>query len=227
MVLCHGGFSWLFRPLFRRLLNLSWTGASLLKGLQSARPRLLHQNCTRNVEPFAQSMRENVNFFKTWAQLLHHIVQYTLWKNKGRGRNKSQASRSVDVCTQNINFTLQFEEGLFFIYKVFVKPSSFSPEWQRGNDRKCFCLSPISTSQERVKALSWMPPILQIFAHIFPFSTLKKLFCTFICLTFCQYVCIPLISWEYFFAHVFQYILNTSVAEVAAENDDFLIISRI
>ena len=94
-------------------------------------------------------------------------------KNKGRGRNKSQASRSVDVCTQNINFTLQFEEGLFF-YKVFVKPSFFSPEWQRGNDRKCFCLSPISTSQERVKALSWMPPILQIFAQIFPFFTLKK-----------------------------------------------------
>ena len=171
MVLCHGGFSWLFRPLFRRLLNLSWTGASLLKGLQSAHSRLLHQNCTRNVEPFAQC--ENVNFFKTGAQLLYHIVQYTLWKNKGRGRNKSQASRSVDVCTQNINFTLQFEEGLFF-YKVFVKPSSFSPEWQRGNDRKCFCLSPISTSQERVKAFSWMPPFLQIFAHIFPFSTLKN-----------------------------------------------------
>ena len=70
-------------------------------------------------------MRENVNFFKTGAQLLYHIVQYTLWKNKGRGRNKSQASRSVDVCTQNINFTLQFEEGLFFL-QVFCKTILFS-----------------------------------------------------------------------------------------------------
>ena len=44
--ICACGFSWLFRLLFpqQQLLNLSWTGASLLKGLQSVHSPTLHQN---------------------------------------------------------------------------------------------------------------------------------------------------------------------------------------
>ena len=120
VVPCHGGFSWLFRPLFRRLLNLSWTGASLLKGLQSARSRLLHQNCTRNAKPFAQC--ENVNFFKTPAQLLYHIVQYA--------RTKGEAGTKVKPLGQ-LTFALKISispfnlKGAEFFYKAFVKPSSF------------------------------------------------------------------------------------------------------
>ena len=108
MVQCHGGFSWLFRPLFRRLLNLSWTGASLLKGLQSARSRLLHQNCTRNAKPFAQC--QNVNFFKTPAQLLYHIVQCA--------RTKGEAGTKVKPLGQ-----------LTFALKISISPFNLKGGW--------------------------------------------------------------------------------------------------
>ena len=164
------GFSWLFRLLFPQLLNLSWTGASLLKGLQSARSRLLHQNCTRNAKPFAQC--QNVNFFKTPAQLLHHIVQCA--RTKGEAGTKFKPLGQLTFALKISISLLNLKGGWIFLQGFCKTYPLFSPEWQRGNDRKCFCLSPISTSQERVKAFSWMPPILQIFAHIFPFSTLKN-----------------------------------------------------